>query len=234
MMPVHFPIVWKYFSTCALLLLLASCAKTQSDEAFPGPVAVVPPTIGQPVKPNAFRAGDTLELFVKEDSTLNGSYAVREGGYIVIPRAGRITVSGFTREEIEPKLKEFLQKSQLTQASVIVERLPGASSSSGPGSVSGESIVRVPVYITGSVPRSGLHAIPVPPGKIVGVYEALLISGGLGKFATLGKVEIFRFDSSGKRKKAIVDLRPIMKGEADDPPISEGDIINVPEKVFGF
>ncbi len=72
------------------------------------------------------------------------------------------------------------------------------------------------------------------PGKSVGVYEALLISGGLGKFATPGKVEVFRSDSSGKRKKAIIDLRPIMKGEADDPAIAEGDIINVPEKVFGF
>lgn len=234
-MPVHYPVPWNHCSACVLLLfLLVHCAKSPSDDNFPAPVAIVPVAASQPVKLDVFQPGDTLELFVKEDSTLNGSYVVRDGGYIVIPRAGRLAVSGMPREEVEPKLKEFLQKSQLTKASVIVERIPGNSNSSSLASVAGQTLARIPIYITGSVPRAGLHAIPVPAGKSVGVYEAILISGGIGKFATLGKVEIFRFDSSGKRKKAIVDLRPIMKGEADDPPISEGDIINVPEKVFGF
>jgi protein involved in polysaccharide export with SLBB domain len=215
------------------LLYMTSCTSESSDGNFPQATMPVSTSV-QPVKQNVFQAGDVLELFVKEDSTLNGSYAVREGGYIVIPRAGRLDVAGFTREETEPRLKEFLQKSQLTQATVIVERMPGKTAPTGMLNASGQSIPRVLVYITGSVPRSGGHAIPVPVGKSVGVYEALLISGGVGKFAATDKIEIFRFDSQGKRKKAIVDLRPIMKGEADDPPISEGDIINIPERVFGF
>jgi len=48
------------------------------------------------------------------------------------------------------------------------------------------------------------------------------------------KVEVFRHDDSGKRRRAVIDLRPIMKGEAEDPPIADGDIIHVPAKVFGF
>lgn len=216
-----------------LLLILVHCSSDPSDNILP-PSEIKSVTQVVPVK-NVFQIGDQLELFVKEDQTLNGNYLVREGGYIVVPRAGRVSVLGLTREQAEPKVKEFLQKSQLKEASVIVERTPGAASNSGVVTdASGQVIPRVLVYITGSVPRTGGHSIPVPNGKTVGVYEALLISGGVGKFALVDKVEVFRFNASGKRKKAVIDLRPIIKGEADDPPISEGDIINVPAKVFGF
>ena len=222
----------RYF-ILGVMVTAAGCTK-DTDEDFPAPSVVVPAAPAATAVPNTFQVGDVLELFVKEDATLNGSYAVREGGYIVIPRAGRLSVAGLTREQAEPKVKEFLEKSQLTQANVIVERMPTKAPATGMLSQAGQSIPRVLVYITGSVPRSGGHAIPVPAGKSVGVYEALLISGGVNKFASLDKVEIFRFDPQGKRKKATLDLRPIMEGAADDPPISEGDIINVPEKVFGF
>lgn len=232
MSPFSKPYV-RWIACSSFLVLLPQCASEKPSGNLPVPPKVAAQQAAAPTRP-VFQKGDQLELFVKEDQTLNGSYLVREEGYIVIPRAGRVNVVGLTREEAEPRLKEFLQKTQLTVANVIVERNPagGASATTGAGAVAG--VPRVLVYITGSVPRSGGHAIPVPTGKSVGVYEALLISGGLGKFATPGKVEVFRSDSAGKRQKAIIDLRPIMRGQADDPPIAEGDIINVPEKVFGF
>lgn len=216
---------------------LASC--TEKDPGTPLPPPVTPVEAPKPVvdtKP-VFKPGDQLELFVKEDQTLNGSYLVREGGYIVIPRAGRIQVAGLTREAAEPKVKDVLLKTQLKEASVIVERTAGPNN--GPNGLAatgagGEPVSRVLIYLTGSVAKPGGHAIPVQPGKVARVYETLLISGGLGKFSKVDKVEIFRFDGSGKRKRTVVDLKPIMRGEAEDPPISEGDIINVPEKVFGF
>lgn len=213
---------------------ISHCTSKPVDELPPAVVPVSgPQAVEQPS--NVFLPGDDLELFVKEDASLNGVYPVREGGYIVMPRAGRLQVAGMTREQVEPRVKDFLQKSQLTQATVIVERRSRVATG-GAGSINagGQAIPRILVYITGSVPRSGPHAIPVPLGKKVGVYEALLISGGLGKFAMTEKIEVFRSDSEGKRRRSVVDLKPIMKGQAEDPPISEGDIINVPEKVFGF
>lgn len=222
---------------CCFSLALASSltqCSTPPNDVLPAPT---PQATTAPVKVpvGVFQNGDQLELFVKEDATLNGSYLVREGGYIVIPRAGRLSVAGLTREQAEPKVREFLQKTQLKEANVIVERTPAASAAAGSASASGgvQALQRILVYITGSVPRAGVHYIPVTT-KNVGVYEALLISGGLGKFAQQDKVEVFRTDASGKRKKAVIDLRPIIRGERDDPPIAEGDIINVPEKVFGF
>ncbi|MCW0216821.1 MAG: polysaccharide biosynthesis/export family protein [Prosthecobacter sp.] len=233
MIPLRIKTPLKMAGASTLLLILVHCSSDSSDNILP-PSEIKPVTQIDPAR-NVFQIGDQLELFVKEDQTLNGNYLIREGGYIVIPRAGRVNVLGLTREQAEPKVKEFLQKSQLKEASVIVERTAGSVSNSGAVTdASGQVIPRVLVYITGSVPRTGGHSIPVPNGKSVGVYEALLISGGVGKFALVDKVEVFRFNAAGKRKKAVIDLRPIIKGEADDPPISEGDIINVPAKVFGF
>lgn len=223
---------WGLAAVLALAPWLSQCTSEPTGPLPTPPPMAVPeaPKVSQPV----FLVGDQLELFVKEDVTLNGSYLVREGGYIVIPRAGRINVAGLTREAVEPRVKEFLQKTQLKEANVIVERTPGPNNTPAAGASASQGVPRILVYLTGSVSRAGGHSIAVPPGKSVGVYETLLISGGLGKFALLEKVEVFRTDSSGKRKKSIVDLRRVMKGEADDPPIAEGDIINVPEKVFGF
>lgn len=39
---------------------------------------------------------------------------------------------------------------------------------------------------------------------------------------------------AGKRVKVGVDVKKIMEGDLADMPIGEGDVIVVPEKVFGF
>lgn len=223
----------RYALAAATLALLTQC-KTADQDALPAP-RIPATTQAQPAQnPHVFQVGDQLELFVKEDQTLNGSYLVREGGYIVIPRAGRIAVAGLTREAAEPRVREVLKTTQLKEASVIVERTAGIGQGGTSAAPAGQAVTRVLVYLTGSVPKAGGHWIPVPTGKVVGVYEALLISGGVGKFAYTDRVEVFRADETGKRKRAVIDLRPIMKGQSEDPPISEGDIINVPAKVFGF
>ena len=180
-----------------------------------------------------FAIGDYLELFVKEDSTLNGSYQVRQGGYIVIPRAGRIEVVGLNRNEAELKVKLFLQQTQLTQASVLIERTNQNTASAGQaGSVPPTN--KIMIYVTGAVFKPGTHYIPLPHGKDLGVYEALLITGGLARLAQDQRVELIRADATGKRHRATIDVRRISQGLAEDPPVGEGDIIHVPEKVFGF
>jgi len=185
-------------------------------------------------RPNiAFAPGDSVELYVEEDPTLNAIYGVRGGGYIVIPRVGRIPVVGLDRDSAEKQIEKYLERGQLTQATVLVERISarrGLESRVGgpPG------VPKVMLYITGSVPKSGVHYVPVPQGHQLGVEEALLLTGGLGRFAKNSHVELLRMDASGKRHMAKIDLRPIRAGKVEDVPVGEGDIINVPERVFGF
>lgn len=222
------------FSLLLLPPLLAACKHSpEIDNTLPPPALLTPPTPQASVNPMLFVVGDSLELFVKEDATLNGSYVVREGGYIVIPRAGRIQVAGLDRTQAEARVKEVLQKTQLTEATVLVER---TALNGGLGQVATPiaAMPKVMVFLTGAVPRSGAHHIPLPKGRPVGLYEALLITGGMNKFAREDRVEIFRTDTQGRRRRAVVDVRPIRLGQADDPPVGEGDVIHVPEKVFGF
>lgn len=205
-------------------LAIAGCSS--SDNSLPPiPQRAVP--IDEPAPELLpFGVGDRLELFVKEDSTLNGTYDVRPGGYILIPRAGRIPVVGLDRVQAELKVKQFLQQTQLTQASVLIEHLGRAGSQPVTN--------KVMIHLTGAVNRPGTHYIPLPDGKNVRAYEALLISGGLAKFAKTQSVEIIRADATGKLHRAMIDVRRISQGLAQDPMVGAGDIIHVPEKIFGF
>ena len=235
--PVHNNPRFRSVSTLRipLALLLAgmmggcSSSRTSTDD-LPPPALSLTSADSTP-SPRLFAAGDALELFVKEDSTLNGSYPVREGGYIVIPRAGRIQVEGLSRESAEARVKEALQKSQLTQATVLVER---TADRTGQGSLSDPEQPRVVVFLTGAVARPGAHQIPVVQGRAPGLYEVILISGGLSRFAKEEAVEILRKDASGQRQLSLVNLREVRQGAASDPLVGEGDIIRVPERVFGF
>ena len=43
-----------------------------------------------------------------------------------------------------------------------------------------------------------------------------------------------RLAEGGRRQPMVVDVRQIRDGMAPDVPVGDGDIIQVPEKVFGF
>lgn len=223
-------------SSCLFLVvpILAACSHRDPLSGNLPPLSGKPEIAAKPaINKDAFQAGDNLELFVKEDATLNNSYPVREGGYIVIPRAGRISVAGLTRAEAEARVKEALQGTQLTKATVLVERMSkSAQLASMPGAASG--VQKIMVYVTGAVKQPGTHFVPMSDGRSLGIYETLLITGGLSRLAQDQKVEVMRMDASGRRHRATIDLRKVSQGLADDPPVGEGDIIHVPEKVFGF
>lgn len=209
-------------------LLLTGCVGGRENSL---PPAIFQFTANAPsIQRDEFKPGDALELFVEEDPSFNGTYPVREGGYILIPRMGRVQLSGLTRDEAENHLTQTLQKNQLTKARVLVEHVKIA----GRGALTSPDVPKIMVYLTGSVAKPGMHMLPFIKGRPMGLYEALLITGGASRFGNLGRVEVLRPDSSGRRVRTIVDLRPIREGKADDPPLSEGDIVNVRERVFGF
>lgn len=173
--------------------------------------------------------GDELELFVKEDPVFNGTYRVRERGDIIIPDIGRINVKGLDVQSAERRVESYLEKGQIKDATVILDRV--RATGSGP-SVAGSR--RMLVYMTGNVQKPGQHMLTVPEGRPLGVYEAILISGGLGKFADEQKVHVLRMDSKRVRHRVPVNIKLIRQGSSPDPAIGQGDVIVVPEKVFGF
>jgi len=171
--------------------------------------------------------GDRIEVFVKEDASFNEIYSVRESGDIIIPKVGRIKVAGLSIPEAETRIKGTLEPDQLKTATVIVDRLQyHHRSPSGQASII--------IYLTGKVRSPGQHNIPINDEMRIGLYEALLIGGGITKFADIQKIHALRTGQGGLKRKIAMNVRGINQGKSADIPARSGDIIVVPERIFGF
>lgn len=225
---------------------IVGCATDVAEEgAADYPEAIMPVVSNEPnpnTSPrtwtdNTLQPGDVIELFVEEDRTLNGSYPVRERGDVILPSVGRIPVRGMSVTDATARIRSELESSQLKKATVIVDRIskaPRKTEAQSPRSSQVKQSSRLTIYMSGSVRRPGQHKIPVPESGKLGVYEAVLIAGGLGQFGDPVRTHILRNDSEGKKRKIPVNLKSIEMGLTKDPMIGDGDIVVVPEKVFGF
>lgn len=219
-----------FFLVILTALAFVSC-KTQTP---------LPHVIGPPVKlskppsitqnKDALQVGDTLEVFVMEDSSFNGIFKVREKGDIIIPKVGRVSVIGLSVDAVQERLKKTLQSSQLTTATVIADRVSAVASS--PSSF--EEAPKVLIYLTGKVNRPGQHMLAVNEGESVSAYEAVLIAGGVAPFADERDAYILRRSGGVNRTRIPLDLRAIRQGKAPDVPLSNGDMVCVPERRFAL
>ncbi|MCB1088619.1 MAG: polysaccharide biosynthesis/export family protein [Verrucomicrobiae bacterium] len=178
--------------------------------------------------------GDRLQLFVMEDPSFNQDLEVRERGDIIMAPFGRIPVAGLSVESAEKRIKDYLERDQLKKATVILDRVGRGKLPQGekPDPIRDNS-TKILVYMTDKVNRPGQHVITIPEGKSVGIYEAILITGGMDRFADERKVYVLRKDENNVQRKIPVNIRAIRQGSAEDPPIGHGDIVVVPERVFG-
>lgn len=125
------------------------------------------------------RQGDVLEVSVWGDKSLNKEIRVLPDGSISFPLAGQVAVAGHSPAEVESritaKLKTYLPDPEVT---VIVNSTDGNR-----------------VYILGKVNTPG--AIPLQ-GPMT-VLQALSISGGFDKFASLDDIKILRQTPAGQK-----------------------------------
>ena len=176
-----------------------------------------------------FRQGDTLELYVLEDPTMDGKYAVRQTGDVIISRLGRVAAVGKTTREIESDIKGRLEKNQLKDATVIVD----TPMVFGDGlDESGRQ--KVAVYIHGQVAKQGLMEIPSMRGRSVTCLDAIVHAGGFSSFANKKKVTIVRKTIDQGNYTLKLDLNAVEEGRVRDEELQTGDIIKVPTKTFGF
>ncbi|RYD73564.1 MAG: hypothetical protein EOP84_21340, partial [Verrucomicrobiaceae bacterium] len=167
----------------AVLLGAVGCANGPSSSGDV-PAASIPPVVRQN-DDNTIGVGDELELFVKEDAVFNGTYRVRERGDIIIPDLGRIPVAGLNVESAERRVEGYIEKGQIKEATVILDRTSNPSNKpTGAGSR------QLLVYMTGAVAKAGQHMLTLPEGRSLGVYEAIMISGGMSRFADEQKVYV--------------------------------------------
>ncbi len=218
-----------------LIMFVACSVLNEGGQGIPPPrVPKLVSSASSSVSESLFKSGDFVELLVEEDVSFNGNFEVREGGYVLIPKIGRVEVVGLNREAVENRIRDILQRQQLKHATVYVERRLGPLRTNSVSVISSSESC-ITIFLTGAVARPGQHALPFQPGgHTPGVYEALLIAGGLAKFGDESRIRIMRLNENGMRNSVLVDIRKIRDGLTSDVPIGDGDIIQVPEKVFGF
>ena len=202
----------RWISTfAALWLLLAGCQSNQSaqvlsPEKFAAATSAAAystadtnATIGTNAKPRGIVPGITISITVQEDRTLNRAYVVPVSGTIEYPPLGRIVLENLTADEAAQKIREGLGKyysRKVTVAVAIESALPG-----GGGGV---------VYVMGNVNRPGRWCCRA--GERFTVIKAI---GGAGDFtasANGGKVQLVRYDPTGKKNVTYVNVDQITRG----------------------
>jgi polysaccharide export outer membrane protein len=93
-------------------------------------------------------------------------------------------------------------------------------------------IVTVPhagiVYALGAVARPGGFAVSNDRGQLT-TLKLLALAGGLDRAARSGRAVIVRKDTSGQQREVEVDLKKVMKFEAEDVRLQPSDILYVPK-----
>jgi len=159
---------------------------------------------------NEYRIGpsDLLEISVFQVPELSRTVRVNSSGSLSLPLIGQIQAGGLTSYQLETVIAKKLQQDYLQDPHV---------------SVFIKEFVSQRVTVGGSVNRSGVFPIS---GRTT-LLQAIAMAGGLGKFAIESDIRIFRTLQDGSNQVLVYDLKPIRKGEAQDPSVLTSDVIVV-------
>ncbi len=171
----------------------------------------------EPLESKLILPGEVLQMFVLEDETFNGLYQVRSGGYIILPRVGRVSVVGKDLNEAQNVIRQSLEATQLKQATVLIERSAGIYS---------EDFSDV-IYLAGEFKTTG--PLRIAQGVKPTLVTTIIRSGGLTENADLTRVKLLRLEA-GKSLVEEVNVQAIMEGAGlqSDLDLNPGDIIVVP------
>ena len=159
--------------------------------------------------------GDTVEISVLQDPTLNRKIVIGPDGTISFPLAGHMRAAGSTAEALEMSLTKRLSKNYTSKLDVTVTLAEVRFGSEGR------------IYITGQVNKPGPY--PITPGTHV--LQAIALSGGLGRFAAGSRIQIHR-RVAGEERVFVFDYNAFESGKnlEGNIPLEPGDVIVVPER----
>lgn len=167
-----------------------------------------------------FAPGDSIEVSVLEDPSLNRQVLILPDGRISLPIAGTVMASGATPDELAARIRGRLSGVFVSPPTVTVAAIGLAE-----GSVEDE--IPEVVYVLGEVRQPGAFAFKKP----MNVMQSLALAGGPGPFAARSRIQVHRtvdgvetvelFDYDAMEDGDIVGLGSVL---------ADGDIIVVPER----
>lgn len=169
--------------------------------------------------------GDTLQLEVLEDPSLNRSLLVLPDGNVSLPGGGSIRAGGATVAEVRAAVVTALTPNfaKAPTVSLAVGQLAPRIAPTGATS----SRASVAVYVMGEVAKPG--RIDVEPGTTM--LQFLAQSGGLTNFAATKRLQLRRTDASGKEQIYPFNYEALLSGgQAPVIYLQKGDVIIVPQR----
>ncbi len=164
--------------------------------------------------------GETIELFVMQDESFNGMYQVRQGGYVLIPRVGRVQVASMTIPAAEANVAKAFSQTMIVNPTIIIER-PDSNVEEDSGGV---------IYLMGEFKRPG--SFKMVRGRVPTILNTIIQSGGESPVADLSRVRLMRL-VNGSNLVEEINVNEILKGGglANDLILRDGDILHLPAKV---
>ncbi len=195
------------------------------------------------------RSGDTLNIEVLEDSSLNRAVVVLPDGRFSFPFAGTVQAGGRTLGQIEAAVAGAIASNFAAPPNVFISiaelrpdpqptpfevasaqaRARAAFPLTQPGLPEGGPTVSV--YLLGEVNAPGPQI--VAPGTTF--LQALSRSGGFSNFAALKRVQVRRTNpETGVQSLVTINYRDLSRGRELNGNIvlQDGDVILVPQRRF--
>lgn len=202
----------RYLLVACLALVLGGCAGTQTATTSQIAKAEKAPTKSEYL----IGAGDSLEIYVRNNPDLTVTVPVRPDGRISTPMVQDMRAVGKTPTQLANDIKKVLSTYIRNPfVTVIVKNFVGAYSEQ--------------VRIVGQAAKP--QAIPYRDGMTV--LDVMIDVGGLTKFAAGNRAKLIRREG---KKEVTIPLRLddlLNKGEMSaNMPIHPGDTIIIPESLF--
>lgn len=165
--------------------------------------------------------GDTIQIEVLEDSTLNRDALVLPDGQISLPLTGSVRAAGRTLAQVQADLATRLAPNFAEPPTVFVTLSSLAERE--------EPVERtIDIYIVGAANTPG--RVEVPPGATL--LQAIAAGGGLSPFAATKRLQLRRVDKTGTETVYGIDYDAIERGVSNvgTTRLRDGDVIVVPQR----
>lgn len=176
---------------------------------------------GYTIKP-----GDTLQIEVLEDPTLNRQVLVLPDGSINFPFAGAIRASGLSTAQVQDRLTAGIASNFADTPNVFVTvgSIAPRTARSGPAAPA-----TIDIYMIGEVGAPGVKTLE----RGTTLLQALAATGGFTRFAATKRIQLRRTDPvTGNVQSARINYKAIAEGAEimNDVVLADGDVIIVPER----
>ncbi|WP_330629547.1 polysaccharide biosynthesis/export family protein [Thioclava sp. FTW29] len=165
------------------------------------------------------KPGDTLQIEVVEDSSLNRTVLVLPDGSISFPGAGTVRAAGNSVDTVRHALSSRLAAEFTAPPSVYVavqklydtdEFMPE----------------KAKIYMMGEVNSPGMLEVE----KGITLLQAIASAGGFTRFAATKRVELHRVDPQTHAEQIYLFDYKHHKGISGGTLLTDGDVISVPER----